>query len=258
MEWTDTGVVLALRRHGESDAIASILTAEHGRHAGLVRGGGRRQAPVFQLGNRITLRWRGRLEEHLGSFVGELEHATAARLLDEPERLSGLAAACAVTEAALPEREPHPGAHGDLLRLVAALQDDADWRGAYVRWECRLLAELGFGLDLARCAATGVSDELVFVSPRTGRAVSRGAGQPYADRLFALPAFLAPVVGSDPAGPPAAPPAPHEIEAGLALTGYFLDREVFQPLGRAAGPGARTRFVDQVRRWATMSGSGAL
>ena len=202
MDWSDRAIVLSARKHGESSAIVSVLTRAHGRHAGLVRGGaGRRARGTFEPGNEVTARWRARLDEHLGTFACELLVSHAARLLDAPLPLAALAAACAVADAALPEREPHGVVHDGLAALLAALHEPG-FAESYVRWELALLAELGFGLDLSACAATGATGGLVFVSPRTGRAVSGQAGAPYRDRLLALPAFLLNVPGAPPEGPP--------------------------------------------------------
>jgi len=242
MNWADDGIVLAARKHGETSLIVSLLTRAHGRHAGLVRGGaGRRARGVYQPGNRVTARWRARLAEHLGSFTCELEDGVAAGLLDDRRRLAGLAAACALAEAALPERQPHAAVHDGLRGLLDALTAPAaaagsvGWVEAYLRWEIGLLGELGFGLDLSRCAATGRNDGLAWVSPRTGRAVSLSAGQPYADRLLPLPSFLLAPSG-------AASPDPAALSDGFALTGYFLDRHVFAAHHRRMPP-ARARLV---------------
>lgn len=240
MNWSDDGIVLAARKHGETSLIVSLLTRAHGRHAGLVRGGaGRRARGVYQPGNRVTARWRARLAEHLGSFTCELEDGVAARLLDDRRSLAGLAAACALAEAALPERQPHAAVHdglrGLLDALVAAESGSAQWAEAYLRWELGLLGELGFGLDLSCCAATGRNDGLAWVSPRTGRAVSLSAGQPYADRLLPLPPFLL-------APPGTGMPDPAALSDGFALTGYFLDRHVFAAHHRPMPP-ARARLV---------------
>jgi len=247
MEWTDQGIVLAARKHGESSLIVQLLTRSHGRHAGLVRGGaGRRQRGTYQPGNAVTAHWRGRLAEHLGAYVCEAGSAHAAALLDDPLRLAALTAACAVAETALPEREPHTAVYEGLLALLDALgRDDASeekaggnlalWGEIYVRWELGLLGELGYGLDLSACAATGRNDDLAYVSPRTGRAVSLSAGEPYHGKLLALPRFLA---GADRA-------SFEEIGEGLRLSGYFLDRHVFAPLDRPPPP-ARSRLVDRL------------
>lgn len=245
MEWSDEAIVLTTRRHGESAAIVTLLTREHGRHAGLVQGGaGKRARGLYEPGNRVIATWRARLEEHLGHFACELAEPVAAQLLDEKLRLAALAAAAAVAESALPEREPHPRAYAGLVELIAALtapgRTTVDWAAAYARWELDLLAELGFGLDLSECAATGTNDRLVYVSPKSGRAVSAAAGEPYRDRLLALPAFLI--------GP--APASLDDVLAGLRLTGHFLARDVFAhgPHPKIGEPAARGRFIDRLRR----------
>ncbi|MGQ0676740.1 MAG: DNA repair protein RecO [Rhodospirillales bacterium] len=237
MDWTDEGIVLAARRHGESALVLSLLTHGHGRHAGLVRGGaGRRARALYEPGNRLRATWKARLSEHLGNYVCELVSADAARLLDDPARLAGLASACAIVEAALPEREPHPGAFDGLAQLIQALPG-AGFAAAYVRWELALLTELGFGLDLGRCAATGAAEGLAFVSPRSGRAVSQAAAEPYRDRLLKLPRFLVADVE----------PLPEELAEGLRLTGHFLAVHAFA--ARPAGvPAARARLVDRLAR----------
>lgn len=238
MDWTDEGIVLAARRHGESAAVCSLLTAEHGRHAGLVRGGaGRRQRGVLQPGNRVRAHWRARLPEHLGTYTVELCDAGAARVIDDPARLAALSAACALSEAALPEREPHGRVYNGLCALLESLSADEGWAAGYVAWELALLGDLGFGLDLGSCAATGRNDQLAYVSPKSGRAVSLAAGEPYRDRLLALPAFL---IGGASAGPMA-----EDVAAGLRLTGHFLEHHVLAPAGRGLPP-ARRRFVERV------------
>jgi DNA repair protein RecO (recombination protein O) len=217
MEWTDEGIILAARPHGETGAVATLLTAAHGRHAGLVAGGqGRASRPVLQPGNHVQAKWRGRLEEHLGNYTLDLDGAHAARWLDDPEILAIISSACAVTEASLPERQPMPGVYAGLAALLAL--PDADlFAPAYVQWELGLLHALGYGLDLSQCAGGGAFDDLAYVSPRTGRAVSRQAGSPYHDKLFTLPAFL---VGSGGW-------SRDDIHNGLAITAHFLSRYVF-------------------------------
>jgi DNA repair protein RecO (recombination protein O) len=243
MEWQDDGIVLMARPHGENDAILSLLTRGHGRAAGLLRGGqGRRWRGLVQPGNRVRVRWRARLAEHLGSYTCELDRAEAGALLDEPSRLAALTAACALVEVALPERAPHPRLFDAFRRLLDALPGD-DWAAHYVRWEIELLAELGFGLDLTCCATTGRTDELAFVSPRTGRAVSTDGAGIWRDRLLALPAFLVEPGGT----PPAA-----DVLAGLELAGHFLLREAFEPIGQPLPP-ARTRLIDRLRQSSTTS-----
>jgi DNA repair protein RecO (recombination protein O) len=240
VEWTEDGIVLAARAHGESALVVSLLTAEHGRHAGLVHGGAStRQRPIWQPGNRVRAEWRARLADQLGSFKGELHTAHAARALDDPPALAGLLAACATLDAALPEREPHPALFDGVAALLGALGHEG-WPTIYVHLELGLLQELGFGLDLQQCAATGATDDLVYVSPRTGRAVSRTAGEPYKDKLLALPAFLAQRTMAEMA----------EVLTGLELTGYFLERHVFWPHNKPLPP-ARGRFIETLQRLST-------
>lgn len=242
MEWTDEGMVLSARKHGESAAIVQLLTRAHGRHAGLVRGGaGARARGTLQPGNRVHVVWRARLAEHLGAYSCELLHSGGATFLDDALRLAALAASCALAEAALPEREPHPAVFDGLMALIAALESSdriAGWGRAYVQWELGLLAELGFGLELTRCAATGRNDELAYISPRTGHAVSLSAGEPYKDRLLPLPRFLV---------TPGALPADADIVAGLALSGHFLERHAFAALHREL-PAARAHLMDRLKR----------
>jgi DNA repair protein RecO (recombination protein O) len=244
MDWKDDGIVLARRRHGESAAIVSLLTRDHGRHLGLVRGGaGRRAAGVYQQGSLVSATWRGRLAEHLGSYACEPVRGFAARVMDDPLRLGALVSACAIVEAALPEREPHRGLYEASLELLNALEDES-WATAYVRWECRCLADLGFGLDLMQCAVTGETGDLAYVSPRSGRAVSRGAGKPYADKLFPLPGVLL-------EGRAGAAPSLASVVAGLDITGHFLERNVLAA-GDRPMPRARIQFVDRLRRSVTI------
>jgi DNA repair protein RecO (recombination protein O) len=236
MEWSDEGFVLSARRHGESDIVLSLLTREHGRHAGLVKGGGSRRAGgLYEPGNRLRAVWRARLSDHLGNFTCENLSQSAARLLDEPLRLAALSAAAAVAEATLPEREPHPHAYDGFAELIDALlanDDTIAWAARYVHWELALLSEIGFGLDLASCAVNGDTAGLSFVSPNSGRAVSERAAEPFRDRLLPLPAFL----GGGAADLPA-------ICQGLALTGSFLERHAFRSV-----PPARARLVARLQR----------
>jgi DNA repair protein RecO (recombination protein O) len=234
MDWIDDGIVLSARKHGEAAAIVTLLTRSHGRHAGMVRGGaGSRARGLYQPGNLLRASWRARLSEHLGNYSCELMRSHAAAVLDDPLPLLALSAACAMVDAALPEREPHATLFESLSALVGGLGREG-WAARYVRWELSFLAELGFGLDLSCCAATGVSDGLAFVSPKSGRAVSAGAGAPYADRLLALPAFLLAESGE--------PPARRDLAAGLKLTGFFLASHVFTPERRSL-PAARERLL---------------
>jgi len=238
MDFTDDAIVLSTRRHGEANLVLSALTREHGRHLGLVKGGAsRRQRPNLEIGNRLKVVWHARLEEQLGSFTIEPTGAVSAQLLDDPLRLAGLASACAVADIVLPEREPHDDVFAATATLIDAIAEGApDWSAAYVRWELALLASLGFGLDLTRCAATGDTEDLTYVSPKSGRAVSRAAGHGYRDRLLPLPAFLI----SD------AAPDKSDLSDGLRLTGYFLDRHVLHGPVTDRRLEARARFLDRL------------
>jgi DNA repair protein RecO (recombination protein O) len=239
MQWDDEGIVLAARAHGERALIVQLLTREHGRHAGLLRAG---QAPKmrahWQIGNRLAVTWRARLAEHLGFISGEVMDAYAARLLDDPLRLGALASAAALAASALPEREPHPRAYRLLLQLIEALSADDRWAIAYVEWEMALLEDLGFGLDLSSCAATGETEDLVYVSPRSGQAVSAGAGAPYREKLLPLPAFLR---GDS------ARPERQDVINGMRLAGFFLEQRVFAPHQHKL-PAARSRYVDALTK----------
>ncbi len=234
MEWHDEGIVIGVRNHGETSAIADVLTADHGRWSGLVRGGrSRRMRPLLQAGNQITVRWHARLEEHLGTMTVEPLHLRAGFILDDQMRLAGLTSLTSLAML-LPEREPHPRLYEACRLVLEAIDQDGVWPALLVRWEIGLLDELGFGLDLKTCAATGSTEDLHFVSPRTGRAVSRVSGMPYESRLFTLPGFLrgeSSVALSD-------------VVAGMRLTGHFLERHIFEP---------RAMAMPQSREWLALA-----
>lgn len=221
MEWRDEGVILSVRRHGETSAIAEILTAEHGRSLGLVRGGRSRiQRPVLQAGNAVQAVWRARLEDQLGTYTLEPLNLRAGAIMVEPFRLAGLATLAGLAQL-LPEREPHRRMYDALRVVLDAIEQDDVWPALLVRWQLGLLDELGFGLDLSRCAATGATENLIYVSPKSGKAVSAAAGEPFRDRLFRLPGFLNGTSGT----------SQEDVIDGLKLTGYFLHRHVFEPRG---------------------------
>lgn len=241
MEWSDDAIILSVRPHGETSAIVEALTHTHGRHMGLVRGGGsRRSKPTLQPGNSVNLLWRARLTEHLGNYSIEPMRARAGEMLESRDRLLGLNAFTSIASAALPEREPHGNVYeaAEILLDAILTEDFTHWASLFVRWEAGLLEALGFGLDLSQCAATGSLDDLAYVSPKSGRAVSAQAGEPYRDRMFRLPGFL---LGSQNAEPSMA-----DIAEGLRLTEHFLLDRVLQPHGREVPP-ARLRLNERAR-----------
>lgn len=238
MQWVDEAIVLGVRRHGEASAILEVMTREHGRHLGLVRGAaGTRLRPVLQPGNRVSVTWRARLDEHLGNYAVEGLDLAAAQFLDASHALFGLAHMAALCRL-LPERDPHPQIHATLEGVLDSLLDTHLAGARMARFELQLLSELGFGLDLASCAATGATAELIYVSPKSGRAVSRAAGEPWRDKLMRLPAFLA----ADGLG---TPPSAADLADGFVVTGFFLLRHVLEPRGLVL-PEARASFVKAV------------
>jgi DNA repair protein RecO (recombination protein O) len=250
MDWTDQAIVLASRRHGESSAIVDLLTSKLGRHIGLVRGAsGARMRGVLQPGNAVQATWRARLAEHLGNYTIELSEARAAQLMDKHHAVLALSSLCAVACLALPERERHSDVYdatGHVLDLLG--RDDAqavDAGQAIVRWEFGLLGALGFGLDVSVCAVTGETENLIYVSPRSGRAVSRDGAGDYATRLLDLPAFL--LEGDHTAA------NIDDVMAGLKLTGHFLEHHIFSPFGHQLPP-ARDRYFQFLRDYTPTSG----
>jgi DNA repair protein RecO (recombination protein O) len=237
MQWTDEGIVLGVRRHGETSVILELMTLERGRHLGLVRGGGNsmRLRGVLQPGNSLRATWRARLDEHLGNYAVEGLNLRAAGYLSAAHAVHGvthLAALCRL----LAEREPHAAIYGTLDAILDRFDDPLVAAASIARFELDFLAELGFGLDLSCCAATGTTADLIYVSPRSGRAVSRAAGEDYRDKLLALPAFLR---------DDAAPASAADVANAFAMTGFFLDRHAFAPRGLAV-PEARARFVTAI------------
>ncbi|MDP4031557.1 MAG: DNA repair protein RecO [Pseudorhodobacter sp.] len=238
MEWRDEGALLSVLRHGESAAIIEVFTQAHGRHAGVVRGGAsRRLTPLLQPGAQLDVSWRARLEAHIGVFTVEPIKSRAG-VLGDRLALAGLNAVCAMARAALPERDPHPQLWRATMVMLDALEADPDWPVRYLRWELLLLEELGFGLELSRCAVTGSRDDLAFVSPKTGRAVSRAGAGDWAARLLPLPACL---LGQGAA-------RPGDIAAGLAITGHFLTRGMATLRHSPHLPEARARLLDLLAR----------
>ncbi|PJE36613.1 DNA repair protein RecO [Pseudooceanicola lipolyticus] len=234
MEWRDHGILLSTRRHGETAAIIEVFTEDHGRHAGVVRGGASRKiAPVLQPGAQLDLAWRARLEDHIGTFHVEPLRSRAAAAMSGRLALAGLNAVCALVGFCLPEREAHGRLYRQTERLLDLLGQDEIWPLAYLRWELALLEETGFGLDLSACAVTGAQDDLVYVSPKSGRAVSRAGAGDWAARMLPLPPCLR--------GEGTAPDA--EVVQALRTTGYFLEQKLAPELGHRPLPEARARFV---------------
>jgi DNA repair protein RecO (recombination protein O) len=243
MEWHDEGIILGVRKHGETSAIVSLLTREHGRHMGLVRGGqSRRRQGLLQPGNLVSAGWRARLAEHLGTYTLETGRDFAADVLDDGLRLKALSALTALLESTLAEQDPQPQIYLLSVAMIERLTHASGeseaarlgWLADYVRWELDLLRNIGFGLDLGSCAATGGTEDLIYVSPRSGRAVSAAAGAPWREKLLDLPGFLA--------DPGAVPGSLADIAAGLRLTGHFLGRHQFVAESQRS-PAARERLV---------------
>lgn len=246
MDWREEGILLSLRRHGETSAIIDVFTETHGRHAGVVRGGASRKiAPVLQPGAQLDLTWRARLEDHIGAFTVEPVRSRAAAVMGSRLSLAGMNAVAALLLFCLPEREVHQRLYRRTEQLLDLLGQDEVWPLAYLHWELALLDVMGFGLDLSCCAVTGTTETLAYVSPKSGRAVSRrGAGE-WAERLLPLPSCLL--------GRGEAPD--DEVVQGLALTGYFLSDRVAAGLMHKALPEARQRFVDAFKRSAGLDGA---
>jgi DNA repair protein RecO (recombination protein O) len=231
--------LLAVRRHGESSAIIEVFTAQHGRHAGVVRGGGgRKTAPILQPGAQLDVTWRARLDEHIGAFTVEPVQSRAAMVMGDRLALAGLNSVVALLSYSLPERESHPALYSSTIMLMDMLGTSPAWPLAYLRWELSLLDELGFGLDLSRCAVNGEIDDLAFVSPRSGRAVSAEAAGEWADRLLPLPPALLGDGQGDLAG----------IREGLKTTGYFLNNRLAKQFTDKPLPPARQRLIDVISR----------
>jgi DNA repair protein RecO (recombination protein O) len=235
VNWTDRAIVLSTRPHGETATIAELFAREHGRCLGLVHGR-RKASAALQPGNVLKATWRARLADQLGVFTIELDEAIAARHLDDRLALTGLAAATTLLIKVSAERDPHPVIFDGLLLVLEAMADPSIWPVLYARFEVGLLAELGFALDLTRCAVTGAREDLAFVSPKSGRAVSKTVGAPYAEKLLRLPVFL--VEGQ---GVPL--PSTEDLLAGLRLTRFFFERRVLADPATPV-PDARLRLEE--------------
>jgi DNA repair protein RecO (recombination protein O) len=238
MQWTDEGIVIGVRRHGEASAILELMTREHGRHLGMVRGGfGSRMKPILQTGNSVSANWRARLDEHLGNFTVEAMRQRASNFFGAPHAIYGVTHLAALMRL-LPERDPHAELFEVFEGILDRLEDPVVAAPLVARFELQMLTELGFGLDLEQCASTGATDDLIYVSPKSGRAVSRQAGAPYADRMLRLPDFLRDN-DTEPAG--------HDLADGFALTGFFLARHVLEPRGQLLSD-ERAHFIAALTR----------
>ncbi|MBU2992614.1 DNA repair protein RecO [Octadecabacter sp. 1_MG-2023] len=239
IEWRDEGALLKVRKHGENSAIIEVFTQTHGKAAGIVRGGtSRKIAPLLQPGAQLDVTWKARLENHLGSFTIEPVRSRAAQVMQDRLALAGLNAVTGILAFVLPERETHPPLYDRTIALLDLLGQNEVWPLAYLQWEIALLEEMGFALDLSACAVSGLNDDLFYVSPRTGRAVSRLAAGEWADRLLALPKVM---LGKGDADIP-------DILIALKTTGHFLHHHLAKSLGDRPLPDARQRLIDVLKR----------
>lgn len=234
ISWNDTGIVLSVRPHGENGGIVTLLTQKHGRAAGYVYGAtSTRVRGLLEIGNVVSAQWQAKSHDQLGSYTLELEQSHAASVMHDPVRLTALQSACALADKTLPENESHPGVYEGLLMLLSSFETEV-WAATYIYWEIGLLRELGFGLDLATCVVTGVDEDLRYVSPKSGCAVSAGAGEPYKEKLLNLPTFLR--------GEPRLDDG--DVLDGLRLTGHFLLNRVFS-LANTNLPEPRLRLEEK-------------
>lgn len=237
MQWSDSAIVLSARPHGERALILRVLAKDHGVSAGIVPAGrSKTQRGVFEPGNVLLVNWNARLAEQLGRFTAELIEATPALIMHDEMRLTALSSLCVLLERGLPEHVAEPALWDASLDFIARLKNDKPWQLAYARLEYLMLAECGFQLDLSACAATGTREDLCYVSPKSGRAVSREAGAPYHDRMLPLPGFFQNSDSSENGI------NPKETLDALTTTGYFLAHWLLEPHGRKLPP-ARARLV---------------
>jgi len=245
MEWQDTGIIISVRKHGELSTIVDVLTEKHGRHAGMVRGGAsRRLAPILQPGTQVAVEWNARLEDHLGTYRLEPTQSRSA-ILSDRLALSAMGSIFSLVNFAFPERLPFKALYQGTVELLDAMNASHSWLSAYAVWELAVLDALGYGLDLTSCAATGVTQDLIYVSPKSGRSVSRRAGADWADRMLPLPTFLRNGYTSSDA---------NEILNALRTTGYFLEKRLAPALGNRPLPQARARFITVLTKTAQKGG----
>jgi DNA repair protein RecO (recombination protein O) len=236
MHWTDDAIILSAKKYGENSAVVRAFAKTHGVYAGVVKGAhSKASRGIFQPGNIVSLTWSARLPEHIGTIKAELLSPTTAFIMSDAAKLAALSSACSLIETAFPERHPYPRLYREFAGFLKLLAEEEGWHPPYVKLELGLLAESGFGLDLKSCAATGSTEDLVYVSPKSGRAVSGEAGKPYKDKILPLPAFLLAPKGHNSV-------KPAEILDGLRLTGYFLQSWLIEPHGKKL-PAARSRLL---------------
>ena len=241
IEWRDEGALIRVRKHGESSAIIEVFTPSRGLTAGIVRGGtSRKIAPTLQPGAQLDVTWKARLEDHLGSFTVEPIRSRTAQVMQDRLALAGLNAVTGLLSFLLPDREAHAQLYARTIQLLDLLGQNDVWPLAYLQWEIALLDEMGFGMDLSACAVSGLNDDLFYVSPRTGRAVSRLAAGEWADRLLPLPHVLLGKGDAD----------LNEIVLALRTTGHFLNNHLVKSLGNLPIPEARQRLIDAMKRLA--------
>jgi DNA repair protein RecO (recombination protein O) len=236
MEWVDDAIVLGARHFGEGKLVAEVFSREHGRYGGVVHAG-RKSQPILQAGNLVHVGWKARLADQLGFYQPlELVEPHATRLLDDPIALAGLSSAVSLVRSAIAERQAYSQLYDALIVLIEAMPHADVWPALYTRFELGLLAALGYGLDLTRCAVTGETEGLAWISPRTGRAATAEAGEPHKDLLLRLPPFL---VNAD------AELISGDVADAFALAGYFLERRVFDHKGEGM-PEARRRLIERL------------
>jgi len=254
MQWTDDAIILSARKYGENKGLVRVFARKHGVYAGIVRGAtSKSNRGIVQAGNAVSVTWQARLAEHIGTFRIEPVKPFGALAMQDKLKLAALTSACALLETSLPERHPYPKLYAAFYDFLEHLSDAEHWQEAYVKLELEILAQSGFGLDLAHCAATGSAENLIYVSPKSGRAVSEAAGEPYKEKLLSLPEFLSsPCLRGDTGGrqysrPPLTSPASGGgINDGLKLTGYFLEQRLAAPHGKKL-PAARARLFELLR-----------
>jgi DNA repair protein RecO (recombination protein O) len=234
--WNDQGIVLGVRGHGEGGAVATLLTERHGKYAGYVHGGhsSQRLRAQLQPGTLAQVEWSAQTIEQLGTFSIEDSQSVNPAFLDDAAALCALQSVCALTDRSVPERESHPALFAGTSAFLGVLGYGRNvWGAALVFWELALLREMGFGLDLSKCVATGETEDLHYVSPKSGGAVSEGAAGQYKDRLLPLPGFLR--------GEGQASEA--DILAGLKLSGHFIEHRLFAQTTHIL-PEARQRLIE--------------